>query len=107
MIANKGASGLHCNPPGSGWLWAHLTCGKKALAKIGDLGEARDRQIMSLPRPRPDMQPAAFGGFAISDSGFRKPRRDGRKRAVARRSRLLQQPQLRIRGEGIPKGCRD
>src|SRR3954453_6163542 len=72
MIANKGASGLHCNPPGSGWLWAHLTCGKKALAKIGDLGETRDRQIMSLPRPRPDMQPAAFGGFAIS--GFWVPK---------------------------------
>ncbi len=53
-------------------------------------GSSRSPNQESFPRPRPDMQPAAFGGLSISGSGFRKPRRDGRKRAVARRSRLLQ-----------------
>ena len=64
------SSGLMFNPSGSGWFWAHLTGGKEVLAKTGDLGEALDRQIRLLSRPRPDMQPAAFGGFAISGSGF-------------------------------------
>ena len=35
----------------------------------GEVRETRYRQILSS-RLRPDMQPAAFGGFAISGSGF-------------------------------------
>jgi hypothetical protein len=62
---------LQRNPPGSGLAEAHVARGKElALAKIGDLGEDRYRQILiSLPASA-GYAARRFGGFAIYGSGF-------------------------------------
>src|SRR3954466_13909446 len=90
MKSSTVASGVDAQP-----VWKRLIFGafhrarQKALAKFGDLGEARCRQTMSFPGLGRICSPP-LGRVCYFTIGVPKPRRDGRKRAVARRSRLLQ-----------------
>src|SRR3954470_279117 len=57
VTAGKRASGVAAQPARKRLtLGALRRCTPKGLAKIGEVGEALDRQINELLRPRPDMQ---------------------------------------------------
>ena len=61
----KRPPGLLKQPAGSGVHRAHFARGKKALAKIGEVGKDRCRQIEFFPAPAGNADPPLQAGFAL------------------------------------------
>src|SRR5689334_16443437 len=66
---HKASLGLRKQPAGSGVRRAHLAYGKKRSCENRQFAGGSMSPNNRVSRLRPDMQPAAFGGFAIS--GYR------------------------------------
>src|SRR5215213_2720537 len=77
---NKSLRGCSATRPEAADLGAPCRCTPKGLAKISEVGEALDRQILCFPGLGRHADPPFPGGFLLVGSGY-EPRANGAVRA--------------------------